>query len=325
MKPSQQEAKSSHSMLVDFHRNKLQLAVFLILVTLLSLAIIPGVKLFIDEPLPVEDTQTNIITFDSDSFPTIQLGHYTLWADTGEEQVFLKRFNSIRGQLVSLNGNDLNTWEVEVPDNTIELFVTIEKEGDRDETPHAFELMRAELTDNTANMQLNGIDFESLSGSFLLATPTDGNWAINERSGAWFINTDLETTALQLEDLGGTHWLWEARLKSDDGSIILGEFSTPTTSDTINKYSETAAAGFQVPGEDLLQNLPDGFLPPLNLGNGSYTVVISLEPNLDGYDFTGQDVFVPVLEASIPEGTKEYTDISLKPVVSVPTLSLTIE
>ncbi|KXK26517.1 MAG: hypothetical protein TR69_WS6001000521 [candidate division WS6 bacterium OLB20] len=306
-------------MLLDFHRNRTRLAVFLTVVTLTTLAIIPAVKFVGPDDLPAP-AATETLVFEWENLPTLRLGHYALWAQHDDTTALLKRFNRSGDTLVSLNGEPLTTWQVSVPAGSTELFVTIEAEGDRDENPN-LEMMRAPITGDTAVMKFT--DMTEAAGSVILATPTDGNSQINERSGFWFTGPQAQQTSLTLPELPDG-FRWQSRVTNSSVEVTTGMFETAAGPDDLSKYSETGAPGFSFPGEDMLQNLPEGLLPPLNLANGTYTIIVSAEPYSSG-DFTGETVFVVVLAVTVPDTAEARSGIELVNTARVPALTIRIE
>ena len=51
---------------------------------------------------------------------------------------------------------------------------------------------------------------------------------------------------------------------------------------------------------------------PLNLANGDYQVIVSLEPDIDGVDITGEDVFLRLLSKEIHQNSPERQNIILE-------------
>jgi len=298
------------SELSELTENPVRILVIIVLSVFLSLLILLSAKYQSDNFNTPQDNF--VLELTSENFPTIQLGHYALWGIADNTSFFLKRFNSIDKQLVGLDGQALE--ELEVPDGrSFEAFmVTIENEGDRNEVPNNFTLMKTAIKNNEANL-LFDITIPDSENTFILATPTDGNQTINEQSGIWFVDSDLTKKGLNLQELANTPFKYEARIINIENNVnlSLGRFSDPETSDDSQIFSQ-ALEGFKFPGEDLLRNLPEELEPPINLANGQYKVIISLEPNTDDTDITGSDIFLPILETEIPEDLEPYENYPLK-------------
>lgn len=261
------------------------------------------------------------ITFSGKNVSTLRLGHYTLWAVNAQNEFsFLKRFNAINEHLVSLDGSNLTVLESEIPATTVKFAVSIEIEGDRNEIPNDFIAFSSDQFTLAANttVVLNSTapNLDKVSGSYILSTPTDGNESINELSGIWF-------TGLNLPDLSATSWRWQGRIESASGiKLLTGLFRRVNEPDSSSKYSLNQAPGLDYPGEDLLTNLPEGLQGPLNLANGHYKVSISLEPTLNGEDFSGELPYIQVLESDIPLNTKEHTPVNFHANPLRPSLTL---
>ena len=104
----------------------------------------------------------------------------SLWGRRNDESIlFIKRFNSIDNQIKNLDGSDLTELSLEGLNELKDFFVTIENEGDRDETPNNFILMESQILEGRSELKFELIIPETDS-TLMLATPTDGNSTINE-------------------------------------------------------------------------------------------------------------------------------------------------
>jgi hypothetical protein len=263
------------------------------------------------------------MTLQSDNFPTIQLGHYAIWGRKDDNSVvFIKRFNSIDNQLKNLDGSDLTELYLEGLDDIQSIFVTIESEGDRDETPNDFVLMDSEIVQNRAELIFD-LDIPESENYFILATPTDGNSTINEMSGLWFKDEVDELPGLKLPN-SPQKFKYEARIINPvvERALYLGRFDNVKEEDNSKIYS-LSSEGFKFPGEDLLRNLPEPLEAPLNLANGNYQIIVSLEPDSDGIDNTGEDVFLRLLSLEIPRNSAELQNIPMN--TDYKPIQLTIE
>lgn len=243
----------------------------------------------------------------SNNVPTIQLGHYALWAvDSQESYTLIKRFNSVNNQLVGLDSETISTLESPLS-NPYKFVVTIEKEGDREERPNNFILLSKEADAKRTELLFNDVELKDKEFSYILSTPTDGNDTINELSGLWFVKPDKTTASLDLPKLTDK-WMYQTRIISEQNNIELsmGYFKDSASADSDARYSMTYD-GYNFPGEDFFMNLPTQVDSPVNLANGKYAVMLSLEPYLDGTDITGDDVFLPIAYAKIPSGLSENT------------------
>lgn len=310
------------SQLSELNESQSLIWVIIFLSVIISAAILIISKVYLDrtsEPIPT----TPSINIQSDNFPTIQLGHYAMWGKREDESVlFIKRFNSIDNQLKNLDGTDLKELSLDGLREINKIFVTIENEGDRDEIPNNFTFMEAEITENIAQLKFS-IDIPEGDNFFILATPTDGNSTINELSGIWFKKAEEDQPGLTLPNAPQS-FKYETRISNtvEEKTLNLGRFDNVREEDNSKIYS-LSNEGFMYPGEDLLRNLPEPLDAPLNLSNGDYQVIISLEPDLDGIDLTGDDIFLSILSTTIPQNSTEQQNIPLE-LAYIP-IELTIE
>lgn len=306
------------SELSDLTENSSHIFVIIVLAVLVSLLILIVAKIYQNQTAEPQE-KSIVLTFESDNFPTLQLGHYALWSVLPENQYqFLKRFNSVDNQLVSLDGTSLTTLELKDLDEITAFAVTVELEGDRDETPNNFELMRTTVDNNRAQLKFD-MEIPIPNNSFLLATPSDGNLTINELSGLWFVDENLDQPSLSLPELNNLAFTYQARVINTQTNqrLMIGRFSDPKLADDFQNHSLTFPV-FNFPGEDFLRNIPDGLEPPLNLANGNYQIIISLEPFLNENDFTGEEVFLELfssnISANLPAHTAQTLNYKFKPI-----------
>ncbi len=256
------------------------------------------------------------------NFPTIQLGHYALWAEEEDGKTrFLKRFNFVNGNLTSLDGSELRKLEIEDWGTPTQFTITIESEGDRDEKKGLL-FMSTEVKNEATVLNFDLPETQG-ENSLLLATPTDGNTTINEQSGIWFTTESLGQS-LSLPGIP-EGFIFEARLIHMDTatSLGMGRFLKADQSDNSNSYSLTATP-YYFPGEDFLTNMPGNIEAPVNIANGQYEIIISIEPNIDEIDPTGEEVFVKYISSTIPEDLNTHTSYGLDIVFNSPQMEITI-
>lgn len=310
------------SQLSELNEKQSLIGIIIIVSIIISALILILSKIYLDKTTePIQ--QIPSIKIQSDNFPTIQLGHYAMWGRREDGSVlFIKRFNAIENQLRNLDGTDLTELTLEGLEEINKIFVTIENEGDRDEVPNSYILMDSEIIGNMAELKFE-VTIPEGDNSFILASPTDGNSTINELSGLWFINANEDIPSLNLPN--SPHlFRYETRIINtvNEQILTLGRFENVREEDNSKIYSLNTE-GFKYPGEDLLRNLPQPLEAPLNLANGDYKVIVSLEPDVDGNDLTGEDVFLNILSAEIPQDSTEQQNILMQ-IVYKP-IELTIE
>lgn len=139
-------------------------------------------------------------------------------------------------------------------------------------------------------------------GSFMLATPTDNNSLINERSGVWFGNVYQNTSLLNLpQPTAG--WVYEGWAVIGGRTLTTGRFQRADQKDRFSGFSDTKASSPDFPGEDFLNDPPVAVFPglafPVDLS--SQTIMITLEPESAGADPSGAGQFpAPILSANVP-------------------------
>lgn len=301
----------SRSQLSELNERQSLIGIIILVTVAISAIILILSKIYLDRNND-PTLETPSFTIQSNNFPTIQLGHYALWGRRNDESIlFIKRFNSIDNQIKNLDGSDLTELSLEGLNELKDFFVTIENEGDRDETPNNFILMESQILEGRSELKFELIIPETDS-TLMLATPTDGNSTINELSGLWFKDAKEELPGLNLP-LSPQRFKYEIRLINTvaDNSLLIGRFDNVREEDNSRIYSLTSES-FKFPGEDLLRNLPEPMEAPLNLANGDYQVIVSLEPDIDGVDITGEDVFLRLLSKEIHQNSPERQNIILE-------------
>jgi anti-sigma-K factor RskA len=177
-----------------------------------------------------------------------------------------------------------SSFEVDATDlSTAETFVlTIEPSPDSDPTPSVVHLLAGTFSGNSAELTVGhtaaiGTDFIDVSGSYILATPTNGA-NTNELSGIWWLVTGSPATpGLSLPPLANG-WLYEGWVVIDGIAVSTGTFASHSSADNAAPYSGPQSSP-PFPGEDFLINPPAGLHFPVDLSGKK--AVISVEPNPD--------------------------------------------
>jgi hypothetical protein len=143
-----------------------------------------------------------------------------------------------------------------------------------------------------------GSDLSGISGSFLLATPTDSQ-EDEEFAGIWFLDPSgpVPGPGLSLPD-PGDGWDYEAWVVVGSDTLSTGKFTLVSGADETDRYCGThPGPGF--PGEDFLANPPPGVAFPLDLQGAE--VFVTLEP-WERWDVHPESpFFVRLMEAQIPQ------------------------
>lgn len=170
---------------------------------------------------------------------------------------------------------DLNSDDLE---KATAFILTIEPADDPDPAPSDVHVIAGDFTADNAALTVShpaalGTDFTSSTGGYILATPTDGA-ENNEESGVWFLDPAAGAPALSLPTLPAG-WAYEGWAVIDGTPVTTGTFTSTSGNDSAAPYSGSSA-GPAYPGEDFLENAPNGLTFPTNLQGA--TIVVSVEP-----------------------------------------------
>ncbi|OEJ98827.1 hypothetical protein A8C32_06470 [Flavivirga aquatica] len=204
--------------------------------------------------------------------------------------------------------------------------LTIEPAGETGveaETPADTKILAGDFSGSTASVNTEVVgDFSNASGKYILATPTDNDMT-NEASGVWFLdNTNAPPPVAGLEGLPvlPAGWKYEGWAVVNGTPLSTGTFTNVSATDDGAPYSGSVALpmpngadGF-FPGEDFLENAPEGLTFPLDLKEK--TIVISVEPSPDN---SPAPFTLKPLAHMVPADAMDHTPISMGvgPVVSL--------
>jgi len=187
--------------------------------------------------------------------------------------------------------------------------LTIEPVVGDNPSPSAVHILAGDFSGNSGELTIGhgaalGNDFTTSSGSYILATPTDGAMT-NENSGIWFLDlsSGSPSVGLSLPTLP-EGWKYEGWAVSGS-PLTSGKFISVTGIDDFNGFSSTMS-GPPFPGEDYLVNAPTGFTFPLDLAGGK--AVISIEPDPDNSPLP---FLLKPLVADIPVNAVDHITYSL--------------
>jgi hypothetical protein len=123
----------------------------------------------------------------------------------------------------------------------------------------------------------------------------------------------------------GAGWIYEGWVVNTGTPLTSGRFSNAEGVDLFDGYSGTEP-GPPFPGEDYLVNAPAGLTFPIDLSDGESLAVISVEPDLDGSDPTGEAPFaVKPLVGSIPLDADDHVNYTMdQNLASVPSGTATL-
>ena len=161
--------------------------------------------------------------------------------------------------------------------------LTIEPNPDPSPNPSDVHIIAGDFNGTSASLSVGhgaalGDDFSSISGNYILATPTNGA-DTDEKSGIWFLDLTSGTPAVGLDlPTLPAGWKYEGWTVINGVPVTSGTFTSVTAVDDADPFSSTMP-GPPFPGEDYLVNAPSGLTFPTDLSGG--TAVISIEPDPD--------------------------------------------
>jgi len=239
---------------------------------------------------------------------------YEGWIIVSGAPISTGRFSVDDNGDLSQNSATLSIDDVE---SATTFVLTIEPTVGDDPAPSDVHLLAGDFTGNTGQLTIDhaaalGNNFSTVSGSYILATPTDGAMN-NENSGIWFLDlsSGSPSVGLSLPTLPAG-WKYEGWAVSG-GAITSGKFTSVTGVDEFDDFSSTMD-GPPFPGEDFLVNAPAGFTFPLDLAGGK--AVISIEPDPDN---SPAPFLLKPLVGDIPAGATDHLTYDMGQNLNFPT------
>lgn len=204
---------------------------------------------------------------------------YEGWIIVNGEPVSTGRFSSVTfPQSFSVDATQLT--------EATKFVLSIEPTIDSDPGPADTKILAGDFVGNSSNVNSNLVaDFSSATGSYILASPTQTPM-INVYSGVWFLNniSAPPVPGLNLPELSDG-WKYEGWAVVNGVPLSTGTFTNVAGTDDAAPFSgpvplptPNGADGF-FPGEDFLENAPNGVTFPVDLRGA--TIVISVEPYPD--------------------------------------------
>ena len=215
--------------------------------------------------------------------------------------------------IVDVDGNQeyLSGSAIEDVSEASTFVLTIEPAESDDPAPSTVRLLAGDFVDGEAQLSVGhaaalGTDFSDASGQFILATPTTES-TDDEVYGVWFIDIvdGAPVAGLDLPVLSDD-WVYEGWVVVDGQAVSTGRFSDPAGPDDFNGFAGDDADAPPFPGEDFIQNAPEGLEFPKNLAES--TVVISIEPADD--DSPAPFTLKPLL-AEVPGDVEGADEVQL--------------
>lgn len=158
--------------------------------------------------------------------------------------------------------------------------LSIEPTNDTDPAPSAVKLLGGDFSGSTSTLSIAdgaalGTSLADASGSYILATPTDGGMDTDENSGVWWLDPASGPGAALTIPTLPAGWVYEGWAVIDGTPVSTGTFTSASGADDAAPFSGSGN-GPAYPGEDLLNNAPAGLTFPVDLAGK--TVVVSIEP-----------------------------------------------
>ena len=255
--------------------------------------------------------QNRSLRFTFTGIEDVSPAHLEGWAIFGDEKISTGKFNvDSDGTIRNLEGDLQDSFALNLDLSQADMIViTIESEGDVDSIPSGVVLLVGQVNGNNVELAYP-VDLNEISGNFILATPTNGDDS-NENSGIWFLQLPPPPSpGLTLPDLP-PGWVYEGWAVNSGVPITTGRFTAVDGPDQFRGFSGPQQ-GPPFPGEDFIVNPPSGLSFPINLADGESKAVISIEPDLNGVDPTGDGPFaIKPLVADIVLGADDHVTFSM--------------
>jgi len=228
---------------------------------------------------------------------------YEGWLIVSGVPVTAGTFNVDGSGVLSQTSFELSESDI---NNATAYVLTIEPKPDGDPTPSSVHILAGDFSGTSATLTTShssalGTDFTSATGSYILATPTDGNMDTNETSGVWWLDPAAGPGAGLSLPVLPNGWKYEGWAVIDGTPVTTGTFTTASGADEAAPFSG-GTMGPPFPGEDFLMNAPTGLTFPTNLSGK--TAVISVEPDPDN---SSSPFLLKPLLGNIPDPATEFT------------------
>lgn len=265
-----------------------------------------------------EPVEGKNISLSFENLNPLSKGHFKGWVVFRGEKISFGKFNILEdGTLIDPEGRNIDSFmsgrDLKDAD---EIVITIEPDSDTDPNPSGVVLLRGDIKSKAIKLSFREVDLTKASGKFIMATPTDG-YPSNEKSGVQFLyppgaRQRGPAQALFFPD-APPGWKYEGWVIYNGTAITTGRFKSPSKPDEFNGYGLQGGENPPFPGEDFLFNPPEGLDFPLMLDGGSGAVAITLEPDIDGNDPTGEDPFqLKFLSRIIPKGAMDHFNLPME-------------
>lgn len=254
----------------------------------------------IPDDLIETNTITSIQVFPQ-TLPVLEEIAYFVEVETDDGEVYElpEFFHKTQGEIRSGSGDLFEDGVINLPAEvtSIKTISLALFDGRDTRRPVFIEFLQGDVKGDRAVLEYPEVFTDETSASFSLATPTDNNSLLNERSGVWFGDVIRNTTYLNLPQLPNG-WVYEGWAVINNQPLTTGRFFSGVRSDAFSGFSAELANAPDFPGEDFLQNPPVAVFPDLKfpVDLAGQKIRITIEPNgRNSMDPTGQSPFPAIL------------------------------
>lgn len=251
----------------------------------------------------------------SNNLSVLSQGAYELWVKTETGDISLGKFQVTDEKAVVTTQGELDGGVFTLPANlspitgaAISVSSSLDPRGD-----DSVIYLTGDIENDRVSLAFP-VDFSEAEAEFMMATPTDNDSLVNEKSGVWFGDVLKNQPALTLPELP-ENWVYEGWINIDGKTLTTGSFVNPQEKDLFAGFSDTKGQVPNFPGEDFLKDPPVAVFPdlvfPLDVtGN---LVQLSIEPRFESKDPTGAGQFPHILlEKSVSRRSQPYEFINLE-------------
>lgn len=242
--------------------------------------------------------------------------HYEGWLVNSNGVVSTGRFNlndsgliylvNSSGEMQKMIGQDESaSFSFDQPVTNGDLFVlTIEPDGDNDDGPSSVHYVGGSFNNSVAlattdHSSAIGAEFSTSSGSYILATPSNGPSTHNQ--GIWFLDSGAPSLQIPTLNTGWAYEGWVVNTVTGE-AISTGTFSSASGADSDGAGATAGPnAAPPFPGQDFIN-------PARILNDGNYIAVISVEPSPD---FDPAPFTLKILKDEIISGAPVTTSTNL--------------
>ncbi|RJQ31688.1 MAG: hypothetical protein C4562_04385 [Actinobacteria bacterium] len=240
------------------------------------------------------------------NLPHLKEQVYQAWAIINNKPKSIGRFNIKKSQVVDEYDKKIKEFPLDYDAReATKVVVSIEEKASNPDNPSDIKILSGETWEGKSFLIFSEL-ITYAYGSYYLDTPTD----LSQRyqySGIWFLNFGggHRVAGLNLPDMP-SGWKAEAWIVSKGEVISIGKIKDPNKPMTNPKYNGKGNC-YGFPGQDFINNAPDGFDFPLDLRGA--TVMVTIEPEPDN---SKEPFFLKLLVGNIPKDAKPRTAHMMK-------------